>query len=71
MWIALVIAHGLLAFLLFPVNVALRTRLHGRNGAAALVLTVVSVIGILAPLAALTACASTSLLFAETISARS
>ncbi len=45
---------GLLAFLLFPVNVALRARLRGRKGAAALVLTIISVIGILVPLGALT-----------------
>lgn len=40
---------GLLAFILFPVNAALRRRLRGRNGAAALLLTLAVLIGVVVP----------------------
>ena len=40
---------GLLAFILFPVNAALRRRLKGRNGLAALLLTLGVLIGVVAP----------------------
>jgi predicted PurR-regulated permease PerM len=43
----------LLAFLLFPVNVRLRTKLRGRRGAAALLLTLAVTLGIVIPAALL------------------
>jgi len=43
----------LLAFMLFPINRWLRQRLHGRNGAAALLLTLAVVVGIVVPTALL------------------
>ncbi|MEO8189388.1 MAG: AI-2E family transporter [Acidobacteriota bacterium] len=40
---------GLLAFILYPVNKALRSRFHGRNGAAALLLTLAVLVGVVIP----------------------
>ncbi len=39
----------LLAFMLFPVNAALRRRFHGRHGGAALLLTLFVLVGVVAP----------------------
>jgi predicted PurR-regulated permease PerM len=40
---------GLLAFMLFPVNAVLRSRLRGRKGAAALLLTLAVLFGVIVP----------------------
>ncbi len=41
---------GLLAFMLFPVNAVLRRRLRGRKGAAALLLTLAVLLGVIVPM---------------------